>query len=111
MYASRITARAAAIIAGAGAAMLVASSGSLPVARAADVGPQDKVPASYGAMMSMKAMDVMHMMDAGNEGQVSRESFMKFHEALFEKMDRNKDGRLSQQEWLERTDRSKDAGG
>ncbi|MEJ7668593.1 MAG: hypothetical protein WKH97_07650 [Casimicrobiaceae bacterium] len=38
-----------------------------------------------------KGMD-MKMMDTNNDGMVSRDEFMKHHEATYEKMKKNKDG-------------------
>jgi uncharacterized membrane protein YfbV (UPF0208 family) len=80
-------------------AAMLASIAFARVARASEFS-QDKMPASYAAMMKMKPMDVMHMMDTDKKGSVTKEQFMKFHEAMFEKMDKNKDGQLSQEEWL-----------
>jgi len=78
---------------------VVASSSFVRVAQAADAS-QDKMPPSYAKLMKMKPMDVMHMMDPEKKGMVSKEEFMKFHEAMFEKMDKNKDSQLSREEWL-----------
>ncbi len=80
-------------------AIVIASIGFPSTARAADVA-QDKMPASYAAMMKMKPMDVMHMMDKGNKGYVTKDEYMKFHEAMFDKMDKNKDAQLAREEWL-----------
>ncbi|HSD21901.1 MAG TPA: EF-hand domain-containing protein [Anaeromyxobacter sp.] len=91
MLAARI-ARAALAIA------VLASFGLAPLARASDV-TDEKMPASYEAMMKMKPMDVMQMMDPGKKGYVTKDDFMKFHEALFDKMDKNKDGQVSRQEF------------
>jgi len=73
-----------------------------PAARAGDASME--VPKSYRAMMRMKPMEVMHMMDAGKTGSVSKADYMAFHEAMFAKMDRNKDGKLSKAEWLDRSE-------
>jgi hypothetical protein len=67
-------------------------------AQASDVTPED-MPASYASMMKMKPMDVMHMIDPDKKGYVTKDEFMKFHEALFDKMDKNKDGKVSEQEF------------
>jgi hypothetical protein len=83
-------------------AALMALTSYPRAAQAADVS-QDKMPASYGSMMKMDPMDVMHMMDGGKKGYVSREDFMKFHEAMFVKMDKNKDGKLTEDEFVART--------
>lgn len=57
---------------------------------------------STPALMKMKAVDAMHEMDGTKDGYVSREEFMKFHDALFQRMDRNRDGRLSEAEFTDR---------
>lgn len=63
-----------------------------------------EVPRSYRALMKMKAIEVMHMMDPGKTGFVTKADYMAFHEAMYEKMDRNKDGKLSKSEWLDRSE-------
>jgi hypothetical protein len=55
---------------------------------------------SWAALQGMKAMEVMHAMDAAKKGYVTREEFMKFQEAFFQRMDRNGDGKLDAQEWM-----------
>ena len=80
------------------AVAVLVSIGTAPLVQAADTA-QDKMPSSYAALMKMKPMDVMHMIGTAKEGYVSKDEFMKFHEALFEKMDKNKDGQLSRAEW------------
>jgi hypothetical protein len=94
MLAARRTIHGAAV-----ALAVVASVTFLPVARAADTA-QDKIPASYMALMKMNAMDVMHAMDSDKKGHVMKEEFMKFHEAMFDRMDKNKDGKLTEDEWM-----------
>lgn len=69
-------------------------------ARASDVSA-DKIPSSYAALMKMKPLEVMHMMDAGGKGYVTREEFMKFEESVFRKLDRNADGKLSASEFTD----------
>lgn len=91
--------RAAALALSLSAAALVAAVGLPRPALAADAS-QDKMPASYAALMKMKPMDVMHMMDTEKKGFVTKEQFMKFHESMFDKMDKDKDGQLSREEWL-----------
>jgi hypothetical protein len=97
MSIQRITTRAAAVAFS--MTVMFASVGFAPSVRAADTS-YDKVPGNYAAIVKMKAMDIMHMMDGGKTGFVDRQQFMKFHEAMFEKMDRNKDDKLSREEWL-----------
>jgi hypothetical protein len=93
---STIARRAALTLAVLGAAALA------PSALAADTAT-DKMPGSYSALMKMKPMAIMHMMDVGKKGYVTKEEFMKFHEAMFDKMDKNKDGKLSEDEFVART--------
>jgi len=63
-----------------------------------------EVPRSYRALMKMKPMEVMHMMDTGKTGLVTKADYMAFHEAMFDKMDKNKDGKVSKSEWLDRSE-------
>jgi hypothetical protein len=81
-------------------ALVFALAGLPLVAGAADTASE--VPRSYTELMKMKPMEVMHMMDVGKKGYVSRDEFMKFHGAMFDKMDRDRDGRLTQEEWITR---------
>jgi EF hand len=80
---------------------VVASMSFARPARASDVS-FERTPSSYAALVKMKPMEVMHLMDADNQGSVTKEQFMKFHEAMFDKMDKDKDGKLSREEWLDR---------
>jgi hypothetical protein len=77
-------------------------------ARAADTG-SDVVPSTFAAMSREDPMNVMHMMDTNHDGFVTRDEFMKFQTSFFDRMDKNKDGRLTAPEWT--GDRSKDGGG
>ncbi len=96
MFALKCTARRAAVA----LAMVAAIGLPFTVRAGQEYGDRPKLPGSYPAMMKMKAMDVMHMMDADKKGFVTKEEFMKFHEAMFDKMDKDKDGKLSREEWL-----------
>jgi hypothetical protein len=78
----------------------VAALGFAQPARAADAGRSDAMPSSYAKMMKMKPKEVMKMMGPDEKGMVSREKFMKFHEQMFDKLDRNKDGMVDAQEFL-----------
>lgn len=51
-----------------------------------------------GGMKREKDGCKMMRMDSNGDGQVSREEFMKGHEAMFEKMDSNGDGMLTVEE-------------
>ncbi len=84
----------------AAAAALLASTALAPVARAGDASlDRDNVPGSYTAYLKMKPMSVMHMMDMDKKGFVTKDDFMKFHEIMFQKMDKNADGKLDRAEW------------
>ena len=74
-----------------------------PTSAKAQAFPFGDMPNSYAQFMKMKPMDAMHKMDAGKRGYVTKEEFMKFQEALFEKLDKNKDGQLSREEWMGKT--------
>jgi len=85
---------------GLAAAALVVMT-TIPNAHASDVS-YDQMPPSYYALMKMKPAEVMHVMDPDKKGYVSKEDFMKFHqkmaENMFDKMDKNHNGRLEQSE-------------
>lgn len=70
-----------------------------PAARAETPTSTDQA-RSYAALLKMKPMEVMHMCDTEKKGYVTREEFMKFHEEIFEKIDRDHDGKLSVAEWM-----------
>jgi hypothetical protein len=96
MFAARFTRAARAIVG------IAALASSAPAA-AAEMGMKDEnVPKSYTAAQKMKPVDVMHMMDTDKTGYVTREEFIKFQEALFDKMDRNHDARLTETEFTDR---------
>ena len=72
----------------------------LPSARAATEMRTGGPPAEYVDYLKMKPMQAMHMMDADKKGYVTKEEFMKFHEELFEKIDKDHDGKLSMEECM-----------
>jgi hypothetical protein len=80
------------------AAALVAVLATIPSARASDVS-YDQMPPSYAPLMKMKPKEVMRLMDPDKKGYVTKSDFMKFHEMMFEKMDKNHDGKLSESEF------------
>lgn len=55
-----------------------------------------------GYARGLQRLQVMAMMDANGDHAVGREEFMKFHEALFDRMDRNHDGSIDRDEWQRR---------
>jgi EF hand len=98
------TSRIAALI---GTALLAASA-LLPTLSVADDMRTGGPPAEFVNYLKMKPMQLMHMMDAGKKGYVTKDEFMKFHEAMFDKMDKDHDGKLTPQEWLGRELRKSD---
>lgn len=82
-----------------------AAVGAAIVATAASSSAADidrYVPPTYPALQKMKPAEVMHMMDPGNKGYVTREEFMKFQEEFFKKIDRNGEGKLDKAEFTDR---------
>ena len=57
-------------------------------------------PSEYTKFLKMMPMDVMHAIDTAKKGYVTREEFMKFHEAMFERMDKDHDGKLAVKEFM-----------
>jgi len=90
------------------AAALVSSLVFIPAAQAATEMPTGGPPAQYIDFLKMKPMKAMHMMDVDHKGSVTKEQFMKFHEQMFDKMDKDHDGKLTPQEWLGREIRKSD---
>jgi hypothetical protein len=102
MFATRLSPRTMSFTRAALAAALVAVLATIPNAHAADTS-QDMMPAGYSSLMKMKPVQVMHMMDPDKKGYVTKSDFMKFHERMFEKMDKNHDDKLSEAEFVEKT--------
>jgi hypothetical protein len=75
---------------------LVSSSPAL----ASDV-TSEKTPTSYMKLMKMAPMEVMHLIDKGTKGYVTREEFLEFQEQFFRTMDRDRNGRISEVEWTD----------
>ena len=100
MYAPKIT-RALVAIAAAGAALVISLVPSQTRAAADDAKKDKKMP-SYPALQKMEPNDVMKMMDADKSGFVTREEFVKFYEALYERLDRDKDQQLKPAEFTDR---------
>ncbi len=93
MIASKLAARSAVL-----ALAMVASMGFVRTAQAAEFA--EDFPKSYSDLMKMKPMDAMHMMDKDKKGYVTKDEFMKFHQGMFDRMDQDKDGKLSREEWI-----------
>lgn len=90
-----------------------ASLGAVPLASAADnpftaqsldkgtmLAYADKVdPSKYGGgAKSGEGRCGMSMVDTNKDGKVTKQEFMKHHEAIFDRMDANKDGAVDQPE-------------
>jgi sulfatase maturation enzyme AslB (radical SAM superfamily) len=77
---------------------------ALPFAHASDVANSENpylkehIP-TFASMEKMKVMDVMHMIDTEKSGKVTKEQYMKFMEAVFDKMDTERTGVLSEEQW------------
>jgi len=74
------------------AALLTAIAGSA-VAQKAAAKPQDKV-----ALGEDEVKQLLLLMDADKNGMISKEEFMKFMEAEFERLDKDKSGELDVKE-------------
>jgi hypothetical protein len=79
-------------------AALVALVAIAPSVRASDVS-FDKVPANYAMMMKMSPQDLRKAMDPDQKGYVTYDDYMKFHEMMFQKMDKNHDGKVTAKEF------------
>ncbi|HET9594426.1 MAG TPA: hypothetical protein VFP65_02545 [Anaeromyxobacteraceae bacterium] len=55
---------------------------------------------SWSGLIEMKPTDVMHMVDTGEKGHVTRDEFTKFQDLLFRRIDRNHDGKIDAEEWM-----------
>ena len=59
----------------------------------------DKVDANkYGGAKSGEGKCGMSMVDINKDGKVTKEEFLKHHEAIFDRIDANKDGAIDQPE-------------
>jgi hypothetical protein len=59
-------------------------------------------PEGYAALLEMKPMDAMHLMDVDGKGHVTREDFMRFQQQVFDRMDKDHDGKATAEEWVGR---------
>jgi len=57
-------------------------------------------PAQYVEYLNMKEMQAMHMMDTGDKGFVTKDEFVRFHDELFDRMDKDHDGKVTSTEWM-----------
>ena len=48
----------------------------------------------------MRTMKMMHMMDTNNDGKVTKEEFMAYHQMIWEKMDKNHKGFMMEEDWI-----------
>lgn len=80
--------------------LIAAAALALSMSPLAHADPSSFYPESWMALTKMDPMDVMHMIDTKKSGKVSKAEFMKFQEGFFAKMDKNKDGFLTVEEWM-----------
>ncbi len=76
----------------------------LTVRAAEDAKHQDhmgKTPTSMAQLMKMDPEECMKMMDKEHKGHVTKKEFMKFQEELWQKMDKNRDGRVDRVEFTD----------
>ncbi len=48
----------------------------------------------------MRTMKMMHMMDTNNDGKVTKEEFMEYHEMIWKKMDKSGKGYMMEEDWI-----------
>lgn len=60
-----------------------------------------KAPSSMAQLMKMDPEECMKMMDKEHKGHVTKKAFMKFQEELWQKMDKNRDGRVDRVEFTD----------
>ena len=48
----------------------------------------------------MRTMKMMHAMDKDNDGKVTKEEFMTYHQMIWEKMDKNHKGYMMEEDWV-----------
>lgn len=103
MFAGRIT--RAALLSVTMSAAVVALTLSPVAARAAeDAKHRDhmgKMPTSMAQLMKMNPEECMKMMDKEHKGHVTKAEFMKFQEELWQRMDKNRDGRADSVEFTD----------
>ena len=92
------SAAASSLLLGAAAAFLAA-----PV-----IAADTHMPVDNSKYFQLKPMQIMHMIDDGGKGYITREQFMKFQEDFFSNMDKDNDGKITIQEWLGREVRKTD---
>ena len=58
-------------------------------------------PTSMAQLMHMDPEECMKMMDKEHKGHVTKADFMKFQEQLWQKMDKNRDGKADRAEFTD----------
>ncbi len=48
----------------------------------------------------MRTMKMMHMMDTNKDGKVTKEEFMHYYEMMWDKMDKDHKGYMTEQDWI-----------
>lgn len=102
MVARRIT--HAAVLSAVSAVVVALTLGPITARAAEGAKRQDdtgKMPSSMAQLMNMDPEQCMKMMDKEHDGHVTKKEFMSFQEMLWEKMDRNRDGRADRAEFTD----------
>ncbi len=85
-------------------ALVLAASIGFPLAAQAADSTHDKMmmqtPKSYAEFMKMSPEECMKMIDHDNKGYVTKEEYMRFHEAFFKNMAKKNAERISREEWI-----------
>ena len=84
------------------AAMMIASFTSVSFAAGgqADIQKLWEGSGYAHAGKGMRTMKMMHMMDTNNDGKVTKEEFMAYHQMIWEKMDKNHKGYMMEEDWI-----------
>jgi len=82
------------------AAFSAGTANPTPARAAAPASSDEARLATWASIQKMKAMDLMHIIDAERKGFVTKEEFLKFQERFFERMDRDRDGKVDAKEWM-----------
>ena len=82
------------------AAMIMASFASTSFAQTGQMDIQKLWQSSGYATpgKGMRTMKMMHMMDSNNDGKVTKEEFMAYHQMIWEKMDKNHKGYMMEED-------------
>lgn len=103
MFARRIT-RTVLLSVTMSAAVVALTLCPLTARAAEDAKHQDhsgKMPSSMAQLMKMDPEECMKMMDKEHKGHVTKKDFMKFQEELWQRMDKNRDNKVTAPEFTD----------